>query len=91
LAVTAAAVLVMPALAWAKRRTAASLNTQGQSASAALLHADAAETQLCAVLSLATLIGVGANAAVGWWWADPLAGYVIVFYGVREARAALRA
>ena len=83
LAVTAAAVLVMPALAWAKRRTAASLSAQGQSASAALLHADAAETQLCAVLSLATLIGVGTNAAVGWWWADPLAGFVVVYFAIR--------
>jgi divalent metal cation (Fe/Co/Zn/Cd) transporter len=29
------------------------------------------------------------NAAAGWWWADPLAGFVIVFYGMREGWAAL--
>jgi divalent metal cation (Fe/Co/Zn/Cd) transporter len=26
------------------------------------------------------------NAALGWWWADPAAGYVLVYYAVREAR-----
>jgi divalent metal cation (Fe/Co/Zn/Cd) transporter len=35
------------------------------------------------------LIGLVLNASVGAWWADPLAGYVIVFYGVREARISL--
>jgi len=29
------------------------------------------------------------NAALGWWWADPAAGYVLVYYGAREARVAL--
>jgi divalent metal cation (Fe/Co/Zn/Cd) transporter len=29
------------------------------------------------------------NAALGWWWADPLAGLVIVYYGLREGRQAL--
>jgi divalent metal cation (Fe/Co/Zn/Cd) transporter len=67
---------------------AASLSAQGQRASATLLDADAAETQPCAVLSLATLIGVGANAAVGWWWADRLAGFVVVYFAVREGREA---
>jgi divalent metal cation (Fe/Co/Zn/Cd) transporter len=28
------------------------------------------------------------SAAWGLWWADPLAGYVIVYYGIKEARAA---
>jgi divalent metal cation (Fe/Co/Zn/Cd) transporter len=35
------------------------------------------------------LTGLAVNAGFGWWWADPLAGYVIVFYGIREGRAAL--
>jgi divalent metal cation (Fe/Co/Zn/Cd) transporter len=48
-------------------------------------------TLVDAVLATAVLTGLVLNAGVGWWWADPLAGYVIVFYGVREARAALRA
>ena len=88
LAVTSAALVVMPALAWAKRRTAKGLNAHGQEGSAVLLNADAAETLLCAVLSLATLIGVGANALFGWWWADPLAGLVVVYFAISEGREA---
>src|SRR5665647_3544300 len=88
LVVTSAAVVVMPTLAWAKRRTARALGAHGQQASAVLLNADAAETLLCAVLSLATLIGVGANAVFGWWWADPLAGLAVVYFAIREGREA---
>jgi divalent metal cation (Fe/Co/Zn/Cd) transporter len=67
LVVTGAALVVMPILAWAKRRTAMALGGHGHQGPAVLLQADAAETLLCAVLSAATLIGVGANAAFGWW------------------------
>ena len=35
------------------------------------------------------LVGLVLNAALGWWWADPLAGYVLLYYAVREARDAL--
>ena len=87
-AVTSAAVIVMPTLAWAKSRTARALSTHGRQGSAVLLNADAAETLLCAVLSAATLVGIGANAAFGWWWADPLAGLVVVYFAVREGREA---
>jgi len=48
------------------------------------VNADAAETLLCAVLSLVALNGVGANAVFGWWWADPLAGLVVVYFAIRE-------
>lgn len=88
LVVTGAAVIVMPTLAWAKRRTARALGEHGRQGSAVLLNADAAETLLCAVLSLATLIGVGANAIFGWWWADPVAGLVVVYFAIREGREA---
>jgi divalent metal cation (Fe/Co/Zn/Cd) transporter len=37
------------------------------------------------------LVGLVLNATLGWWWADPAAALVIVGYGVREGRAALRA
>jgi divalent metal cation (Fe/Co/Zn/Cd) transporter len=88
LVVTAAAVVVMPLLARAKRRTASDLFDAGQTGAAALLTADSAETALCGLLSLATLIGVGANAALGWWWADPAAGLVVVYFAIREGREA---
>ena len=64
------------------------LNAHGLQRPASLLNADAAETLLCATLSVATLIGVGANAVFGWWWADPLAGLVVVYFAIREGREA---
>jgi len=36
------------------------------------------------------LAGLILNAAFGWWWADPLAGLVIVYYGFKEGLAAIR-
>ena len=39
-------------------------------------------------LAAAVLVGVGLNSVFGWWWADPLSGLVIVYYGLREAREA---
>jgi len=41
-------------------------------------------------LAAAILLGLVVNAALDWWWADPIAGLVIVFYGLREGREALR-
>ncbi len=81
LAITALSLVVMPALAWGKRRVAAGLGSVA-------LQADAAETQLCTYLSAVVLIGLGANALVGWWWMDPLAGLVVAALAVREGRAA---
>ena len=77
LAVTAAALIVMPALAVAKRRT-------GQALGNRTLVADSAETAFCAYTSAATLAGVGLNTALGWWWADPTAALVIATLAARE-------
>ncbi len=77
LAVTAAALIVMPALAIAKRRT-------GQALCNRTLVADSAETAFCAVTSAAALLGVGLNAWLGWWWADPAAALIIAAVAVRE-------
>lgn len=41
------------------------------------------------VLACAVLVGLVLNAALGWWWAGPAAGYVLVYYGAREGHAAL--
>jgi divalent metal cation (Fe/Co/Zn/Cd) transporter len=41
------------------------------------------------LLAAAVVIGLAVKAAFGLWWADPLAGYVLVVHGVREARAVL--
>ena len=70
LAITALSLVVMPALAWAKRRVASGLRSVA-------LQADAAETQLCTYLSAVVLIGLAANSLFGWWWMDPIAGLVV--------------
>lgn len=44
-------------------------------------------TVIDGVLAVAVLVGLVLNAVVGWWWADPAAGLVIVYYALREARA----
>jgi divalent metal cation (Fe/Co/Zn/Cd) transporter len=46
-------------------------------------------TLVDAVLATAVLVGLVLNAAWGWWWADPLAAYVLVYYAIREAHHAL--
>src|SRR5438094_6959707 len=73
----------MPLLAYAKRRLGARLH------SAATIK-EAAQTQLCAYLSIALLLGLGANALAGWWWADPIAALVIAAVAVREGRESWR-
>jgi divalent metal cation (Fe/Co/Zn/Cd) transporter len=75
--VTAAALVVMPALAVAKRRT-------GQALGNRTLVADSAETAFCAFTSAAALLGVGPDAWLGWWWADPAAALIIAALAIRE-------
>jgi divalent metal cation (Fe/Co/Zn/Cd) transporter len=48
------------------------------------LEADATQTSLCAYLSVIALAGVGLNAALGWWWADPVAALAMVPIIVKE-------
>lgn len=72
---------VMPTLAWAKRRTAIDLGSP-------TLRADAQETFLCAWLSAALLAGLVLNAALGWWWADPIAALAIAGLAIKEGREA---
>jgi len=45
---------------------------------------EGSQNLVCAYLSLALLVGLGANALVGWWWADPLAALVIAGVAARE-------
>jgi divalent metal cation (Fe/Co/Zn/Cd) transporter len=77
LAVTAAALIVMPALAIAKRRTGKALGNR-------TLVADSAETAFCALTAAAALLGVGLNTWLGWWWADPAAALIIAALAVKE-------
>jgi divalent metal cation (Fe/Co/Zn/Cd) transporter len=77
LAIAAAALLVMPGLALAKRLTGRALGNR-------TLVADSAETAFCAATSAATLLGVGLNAWAGWWQADPIAGLAIAALAIKE-------
>jgi divalent metal cation (Fe/Co/Zn/Cd) transporter len=81
LVVAGVAIVAMPLLAVGKRRV-------GRALANSTLLADAAETTFCAVLSGATIIGVGLNAAFGWYWADPIAALVIAAFAVKEGREA---
>ena len=60
----------MPLLARAKRRLAPLIGSRA-------VETEANQTFLCALMSGALLVGLSANAALGWWWADPLAGLFI--------------
>ncbi len=55
-----------------------------------VLQTEARVTLIDAALAAAVLAGLVLNAALVWWWADPLAGLVIVYYGIKEGRAAWR-
>ena len=82
-AILAASLVVMPLLARAKRRVAVGLGSGA-------LAADAAQTSLCAYLSAIALAGVGLNALLGWWWADPVAAVAMVPIIVREGASGIR-
>ncbi len=72
-----ASLLVMPLLSWAQRRTGRALESRA-------VVADGTQTLLCTYLSGVLLVGLVANTALGWWWADPVAGLVIAAVAVRE-------
>lgn len=73
----------MPLLARVKR------GVGNQLGSAATVK-EASQTQLCAYLSVALLVGLVLNAAVGLWWADPLAAVFIAGVAIKEGRESWR-
>ena len=77
---TAITAVVMFTLAAAKARTGKALGNP-------VLQTEGRVTFIDGLLATAVLLGLVLNATVGAWWADPVAGYVIVFYGIKEARA----
>lgn len=72
----------MPSLAALKRRTGSALGSQ-------MLVADAAEFLFCAYLAATVLVGLSLNAALGWWWADPLAALAVMPLVIKEGVVAL--
>lgn len=81
LVLLAASVIVMPILARAKRKIGERLRDP-------LILADAAETKICIMLSISTLMGLGLFALTGAAWLDPVAGFVIAVFAVHEGREA---
>lgn len=73
-AVTAAAMFILAA---GKARTGRALDNP-------VLQTEGRVTVIDGILAVAVLLGLILNATAGWWWADPAAGYVLVFYAVRE-------
>jgi divalent metal cation (Fe/Co/Zn/Cd) transporter len=79
-AVTAAAMFTLAA---GKARTGRALDNP-------VLRTEGRVTTMDGVLAVAVLLGLTLNAGLGWWWADPAAGYVLVYYATREVREIFR-
>jgi divalent metal cation (Fe/Co/Zn/Cd) transporter len=75
-AVTAGAMFTLAA---GKARTGRALDNR-------VLRTEGRVTMIDGVLAIAVLLGLTLNAGLGWWWADPAAGYVLVYYATREVR-----
>ena len=78
---TGTSIVIMPTLAWWKRRV-------GRRMGSKLVVDDAAETALCAWLSVSTFLGLVLYAWLGWTWLDAVAGFVIAVFAIVEGREA---
>jgi divalent metal cation (Fe/Co/Zn/Cd) transporter len=76
---TSITAVAMFALAAGKARTGAALGNP-------VLTTEGRVTLIDGLLAAAVLLGLLLNSLVGWWWADPVAGYVLVFYALREVK-----
>jgi len=75
--------VVMPLLSRAKRKVGAELGSRA-------MQADARQTDFCLYLSAILLVGLVANAILGWWWADPLSALIMVPIIVREGLQSMK-
>jgi len=80
--VAGASLVVMPLVSWGKLRAAREIGS-------AALRAEAKETLACSYLSFTLLLGLVANAWLGWGWADPLAALLMVPWLIKEGREGL--
>jgi divalent metal cation (Fe/Co/Zn/Cd) transporter len=83
IALAALSLVVMPLVSWGKLKAARVLGS-------AALRAEAKETLACAYLSFTLLAGLVANAALGWWWADPVAALLMVPWLIKEGVEGVR-
>jgi divalent metal cation (Fe/Co/Zn/Cd) transporter len=84
IAVASVSLIVMPILSRAKKRVGKELQSPA-------MQADAKQTDFCVYLSAILLLGLILNASLGWWWADPVAGLVMVPIIAREGYRGLKA
>ena len=70
IALAATDVVVMPVLGRAKQNVGSGLGSYATTS-------EGRQNILCAYLSLAVLVGLGANALFGWWWADPIVALAV--------------
>ncbi len=75
--IATASIIFMPTISLLKKKIGKEIGSRA-------LIADAKETMVCAILSVALLLGLGLNALFGWWWADPITGLFIVVFLVKE-------
>ena len=78
----AVSLVVMPWLALRKRAMAKVIDSRA-------LDADSHQTSLCTFISAVLLVGLAANAWLGWWWADPVAGLGIAALAAKEGHELL--
>ncbi len=72
-----ASLIIMPMVSFGKLRAAREIGSRA-------LRAEAKETLACSYLSFTLLLGLGANAALSWWWADPVAALLMVPWLLKE-------
>jgi divalent metal cation (Fe/Co/Zn/Cd) transporter len=75
--------VTMPPLAIAKGRI-------GEKLGSSATKSEGQQNMLCAYLSAALLLGLGANALLGLWWADPATALVIAGVALKEGRESWR-
>lgn len=80
---TAFTAVAMFSLAWGKTKTGRALGN-------VVLETEGKVTLVDGILAIAVLAGLVLNATLGWWWADPVAGFVLVYYALREFVAIMK-
>lgn len=84
IALALVSVIIMPLIAVWKLRIAAKGNLQS-------VAIEAKETVACSYLSFTLLIGLAANAVLGWWWLDAVTALLLVPWLIREGLEGIRA
>lgn len=80
---TVTSALLMPILGRAKRKVGEQLNSGAT-------EGEGMQNILCGIQAAAVLVGLAANALIGWWWLDPLIALFVAFVAFREGREMMK-